>query len=135
MAFVTGYLISVLSEPELGSHCLHEVRPVPRQGWSWSRLSFVTGSVHNLDRISRRSQVAEGVGFGGLRIPSLVFADDVVLFASLNSDLQFSLGLFAAEWEATGMKISTSISEAMVLSQKRVDCPLRGESRFPKLRS
>ena len=40
---------------------------------------------------SRRSQAAGGVEFGGLRIPSL-FADDVVLLASLKSDLQLSLG-------------------------------------------
>ena len=49
------------------------------------------------DRISRHSQAAEGVGFSGLRILSLVFADDVVLLASLNSYLQLALGQFAAE--------------------------------------
>ncbi|KAI3376783.1 hypothetical protein L3Q82_000382 [Scortum barcoo] len=32
---------------------------------------------------------------------------------------------FAAECEAAGMRISTSKSEAMVLDQKRVVCPLR----------
>ncbi|MDF4355550.1 hypothetical protein P3445_23995, partial [Vibrio parahaemolyticus] len=35
------------------------------------------------------------------------------------------LGWFAAECEAAGMRISTSKSEAVVLSQKRVDCPLQ----------
>ena len=74
--------------------------------------------------------MVEGVRFGDLRILSLLFADDVVLLASSNSDLQLSLGQFAAECEAAGMKISTSKSEAMVLSRKRVDCPLQvgGES-------
>ena len=41
-----------------------------------------------MDKISRCSEAAEGVGFGDLRIPSLLFADDVVLLASSNSDLQ-----------------------------------------------
>ncbi|MDF4304923.1 reverse transcriptase domain-containing protein, partial [Vibrio parahaemolyticus] len=46
-----------------------------------------------------------------------------------SSDLQLSLRRFIAECEAAGMRISTSKSEAMVLSRKRVDCPLqvRGE--------
>ena len=71
----------------------------------------------------------EGVRFGGLRIPSLLCADGVVLLASSNTDLQLSLGRFAAECEVAGMKISTSKSEAMVLDWKRVDCPIkvRGE--------
>ena len=54
----------------------------------------------------------------------------MVLLASSNSDLQPSLGGFAAECETEGIRISTSKSEAMVLSWKRVDCPLQvgGES-------
>ena len=39
-----GHLISVLSEPKLGSHHQQEVRPVSSQSLS---LSFVTGSIHN----------------------------------------------------------------------------------------
>ncbi|KAI3373044.1 hypothetical protein L3Q82_006338 [Scortum barcoo] len=50
-----------------------------------------------------RSMVVEGVGFGGLRIPSLLFADDMVLFGLI--DLQLSLGGFLAECEAAGMRI------------------------------
>ena len=69
-----------------------------------------------MGRISRCSQAAEGVGFGGPRILSLLFANDVVLLASSNSDLQLPLGRFAAECEAAGMRISTSKSEAMILS-------------------
>lgn len=38
--------------------------------------------------------------------------------------LQLVLGRFAAECEAAGMRISTSKSVAMVLSWKRVECPL-----------
>ncbi|TWW77546.1 hypothetical protein D4764_12G0009360 [Takifugu flavidus] len=40
-------------------------------------------------------------------------------------DLQHVLRRFAAKCEAVGIKISTSKSEAMVLDQKRVVCPLQ----------
>ncbi|KAK0135351.1 putative uncharacterized transposon-derived protein F52C9.6 [Merluccius polli] len=60
-----------------------------------------------MDRISRHSQGVEGVRFGDLRIGSLLFADDVVLLASSDRDLQLSLDRFAAECEAVGMRIST----------------------------
>uniref|UniRef100_A0A8C2ZC47 Reverse transcriptase domain-containing protein n=1 Tax=Cyclopterus lumpus TaxID=8103 RepID=A0A8C2ZC47_CYCLU len=96
-----------------------------RQGCPLSPVLFVTFT----DRISRRSQGAERIRFGSLGIASLLFADDVVLFASsdrdLHRDLQHSLGRFAAECEAAGMRVSTSKSEAMVLCQKPADCSLQ----------
>ena len=84
-----------------------------------------------MDRISRRSQELEGVRFGNHRISSLLFADDVVLLASSNQDLQRAPGRFAAKCETAGLRIGTSkSSEAMVLDRKKVACPLRvgGES-------
>ncbi|KAK7940110.1 hypothetical protein WMY93_003436 [Mugilogobius chulae] len=97
-----------------------------RQGWPLSPVLFIVF----MDRISRRSQGQEGVRFGDHRISSLLFADDVVLMAPSNQDLQHALGRFAAECEAAGMKISSSKSEAMVLDRKKVPCPLQvgGES-------
>uniref|UniRef100_A0A8C9VV72 ribonuclease H n=1 Tax=Scleropages formosus TaxID=113540 RepID=A0A8C9VV72_SCLFO len=92
-----------------------------RQGCPLSPILFIIF----MDRISRRSQGTEGVCFGGRRISSLLFADDVVLLASSNQDLQCALEKFAAECEAAGMRISTSKSETTVLSWKKVDCPLR----------
>ncbi|KAG1932899.1 hypothetical protein F2P79_020886 [Pimephales promelas] len=74
-----------------------------------------------MDRISRRSQGPEGVRFGDYTISSLLFADDVVVLAPSYQDLQHALERFAA----AGMRISTSKSEAMVLSRKRVACPLQ----------
>ncbi|XP_054645392.1 uncharacterized protein LOC129188622 isoform X4 [Dunckerocampus dactyliophorus] len=47
--------------------------------------------------------------------------DNVVLMASSSCDLQRLLRRFASECEASGMRLSTSKSEAMVLSWKRVD--------------
>ncbi|KAG1940293.1 hypothetical protein F2P79_016769 [Pimephales promelas] len=73
----------------------------------------------------RRSQGLEGVRFGDHTISSLFFANDVVMLAPSVQDLQHALGRFAAECEAAGMRISTSKSKAMVLSQKRVACPLQ----------
>ncbi|XP_061827614.2 DDB1- and CUL4-associated factor 17 isoform X1 [Nerophis lumbriciformis] len=50
---------------------------------------------------------------------NIQITDDVVLLASSDQDIQLSLDRFAAECEATGMKISTSESESMVLTWKR----------------
>ncbi|TWW74388.1 hypothetical protein D4764_14G0003910 [Takifugu flavidus] len=87
-----------------------------------------------MDRISRRSRGVEGVEFGGRKISSLLFADDVVLLAPLNRDLQQMLGRFATECEAAGMRISTSKSESMVLTRKKVECLLRaGEEVLPQV--
>ena len=82
------------------------VRVGLRQGCPLSPILFIIF----MDRISRRSQGVEGFQFGNLRIGSLLFADDVVLLASLGRDLQLSLERFAAEFEAAGMRISTSKS-------------------------
>ncbi|TWW62708.1 hypothetical protein D4764_04G0013550 [Takifugu flavidus] len=91
------------------------VRVGLRQGCSLSPVLFITF----MDRISRRSRGVEGVEFGGRKILSLLFADDVVLLAPSNRDLQQMLGRFATECEAAGMRISTSKSESMVLARKK----------------
>ena len=88
-----------------------------------------------MDRILRRSRGVEGLQVGDLKIASLLFADDVVLMASSAVDLQRSLDQFAAECEAAGMRISTSKSEAMVLSRKPVDCLLQvGNVSLPQVK-
>ena len=97
-----------------------------RQGYSLSPILFVIF----MDRISRRSRGGEGLQFGGLRIASLLFADDVVLMAPSPCDLHHSLDRFATECKAAGMRISTSKSEAMVLSRKPMDCLLRVGNEF-----
>ena len=58
----------------------------------------------------------------------------MVLLASSDHDLQLSLDRFAAEYEAAGMRISTSKSESMVLNRKRVECTLRdGDEILPQV--
>ncbi|KAK0149127.1 LINE-1 reverse transcriptase [Merluccius polli] len=109
---------------------LFPVRVGLRQGCPLSPILFIIF----MDTISRHSQGVEGVRFGDLRIGSLLFADDVVLMASSDRDLQLSLDRFAAECEAVGMRISTSKSESMVLNRKRVECTLRvGDEILPQV--
>ena len=52
--------------------------------------------------------MVEGIMFGGSQNLSLPFADDVVLLASLNSDLQLALGWFAAKCGAVELAIVAS---------------------------
>jgi len=88
--------------------------------YSWAHLQLSSWSqdcpvspvlfVIFMDRISRPSLGLEQVSFGGLGIASLLFADDVVLLAFSDRALRHSLGRFAAECEAAGMRVSTSKS-------------------------
>ena len=73
------------------------------------------------DRISKHSRDGEGLQFGGLRISTLLFADDV---ASSACDLQHSVDRLAVECEAAWMRMSTAKSEDMTLSREPVDCLL-----------
>ncbi|KAK0146713.1 Retrovirus-related Pol polyprotein from type-1 retrotransposable element R2 [Merluccius polli] len=85
----------------------------------------------SLVRIAGSLGAAEGVRFGDLRIGSLLFADDVVLLASSDRDLQLSLDRFAAECKAAGMRITTSKSES---NRIRVECTLRvGDEILPQV--
>ncbi|TWW74372.1 R2DM Retrovirus-related Pol polyprotein from type II retrotransposable element [Takifugu flavidus] len=107
-----------------------EVRVGLRQGCPLSPVLFITF----MDRISRRSRGVEGVEFGGRKISSLLFVDDVVLLAPSSRDLQQMLGGFATECEVAGMRISTSESESMVLARKKVECLLQvGEEVLPQV--
>jgi len=73
-----------------------------------------------MDRISRRRS---GLGISG----SPLCCCNVVLLASSDRGLRHSLGHFAAECEAAGMRVGTSKSEAMVLCLKPVDCSVGTE--------
>ncbi|KAL7836057.1 hypothetical protein SRHO_G00284040 [Serrasalmus rhombeus] len=106
------------------------VRVGLRQGCPLSPILFIIF----MDRISRRSQGMEGVRFGDLRVTSLLFAEDVVLLGTSGRELQLSLDRFAAECDAAGMRISTSKSEAMVLTRERVESPLWvGDELLPQV--
>uniref|UniRef100_A0A8C6K8L9 Reverse transcriptase domain-containing protein n=1 Tax=Nothobranchius furzeri TaxID=105023 RepID=A0A8C6K8L9_NOTFU len=66
------------------------VRVGLRQGCPLSQILFITF----MDRISRCSQGVEGICFGGLRIRSLLFADDVLLLAYQNV-------IFSCRWSGS----------------------------------
>lgn len=70
----------------------------------------------------------EGVGFGGLRNPYLLFADDVVLLASSYSDLQLTQGRFAAMCDVDE---NQHLTEGMALGRRRADCTLRVREALP----
>lgn len=72
-----------------------------------------------MDKISRHKE-----DFGSLRIASLLFADDVVIMALPEHDLQCSQEQFPGKCETVVMRITTSKSENMVLCKRMVDCPL-----------
>lgn len=63
---------------------------------------------------------------GGLRILPLLFADDIVLLALSNSELLLTLVFSFQLCELAEVKISTSKSEATVLSRKREEGPYGG---------
>ena len=95
-----GHPISVLPKRELCPCSWQQVSLVPSGCWSppglaLSPILFVIF----MDRISS-SRGGEGLQFGGLRSSSLLFADDVVLMASLARDHLHSLDRLAAECEA-----------------------------------
>ncbi|TWW66772.1 hypothetical protein D4764_20G0008040 [Takifugu flavidus] len=104
------------------------VRVGLHQGCPLSPVLFITF----MDRISRRSRGVEGVEFGGRKILSLLFADDVVLLAPLSRDLQQMLGRFATECEAAGMRISTSKSKSMVEEFKYLRILFTSEGRMER---
>ena len=72
--------------------------------------------------------------WGSLRVSSLLFAGDVVLLDPSHECLQHTLERFATKCKAVGMRISTSMSESVVLSQKRMACPLQvGGENLPQV--
>ncbi|KAL3966330.1 receptor-type tyrosine-protein phosphatase mu [Sarotherodon galilaeus] len=138
-------LSSVLLRPVLQLACPGEHQAFPGQprGSTMSppqMAVFLTPSLRERPAAHHRSQpqlvtIDEGRN-GGLRISSLLLADDVVLLASSGDGLQLTLERFAAECEQVGMRTSTSKSEATVLSWKRVECPLRvGDEFLPQKQS
>lgn len=90
-----------------------------------TRFVFLFLNWSFMDGISLCSQKPKGFGFGRLRIPSLLFADKVVLLASSSHDLQPSLKRFAVQYEAAGVRVSTSKFKAKVLCRIKVESPIQ----------
>ncbi len=69
-----------------------------------------------MDPTSRRSQGLENVQFGDIRVPPLLFFNDVIHKASTDCHFWCALEQFAAECAAVGVSSSTSKFEATALS-------------------
>ncbi|KAK3524985.1 hypothetical protein QTP86_012193 [Hemibagrus guttatus] len=78
-------------------------------------------------RVRKRAQkITLDPSHPGHLLFDLLPSDDVVLLAPLSQDVQHALEWFAAKCKATGMRISTSKAEAMVLDWKKMACPFQG---------
>ena len=91
-----------------------------RQGCVLSLLLFII----YMDRIVRRSSVGEGVKLGQENISHLLFADDLVFLAESECSLQLMLERFETECSDACMRISTSKTNAMVVSRATSQCNL-----------
>ena len=85
-------------------------------------------------KISRHSHAADGVKFGGLLIPSLLFADDMVLLASSNSNLQLALGRFPAECEVGGIRTSPRGAGLRGDPRAKIAAPVTRTSRISSIK-
>ena len=75
-----------------------------------------------MDKLSRTDECAT---IGRCNIFRLLFADDLVLLASSESDLQHALSGFTTDCDTAGIKISTSKTEVLRLSRNPVQCSLQ----------
>ena len=70
--------------------------------------------------MNKLSRSDECVTIGRYKISRLLFADDLVLLASSESDFQYALNGLAVSSDIAEMKINTSITEALHLSRNFV---------------
>ena len=91
-----------------------------RQGCVLSPLLFIL----YMDWMLQRSQGEECFTLGELRISHLLFADDLVILTSSQTELQCALDRFVAVCANAGMKVNVDKSEVMVVSRTPVQCTL-----------
>ena len=92
-----------------------------RQRCVLSSLLFIV----YLNWIDKRSQADECATIGNCKISRLLFADDLILVSSTESDLQRALSSFADACDTAGMKISTAKTEILHLSRNSNQCVLQ----------
>ncbi|XP_029695328.1 polycomb protein SCMH1-like isoform X3 [Takifugu rubripes] len=119
--------IAAQQAPASGEHIRIPKKRGPKPGRKRKR-GVVPNPVPTSPMTSTPEPGASTVPLDNATIPKSALpapTDDVVLLASSARDLQLSLDQFGAAYEATGMRTSTSKSEAMVLNRKKVECLLR----------
>ena len=92
-----------------------------RQGCSLSPILFLI----YMDKVVKKSESCGGVKISDCTVQRLLFADDIVLLDSSQSDLQQALDRFSDECSAAGMKISTTETETIRLSRQQKQCSLQ----------
>ena len=75
--------------------------------------------------IDKCSQADECATIGNCKISRLLFADDLVLLSSRESDLQRALNSFAEACDTAGMKIRTAKTEVLHLLRNSDQCVLQ----------
>ena len=78
--------------------CLKREAIIPVNCFDLLNLSILIYYKRKLENFGR---------FSGLKIPFVLFADDMVLLALSNSNVQFILGWYATECEVAGMRMTT----------------------------
>ena len=91
-----------------------------RQGCVLSPLLFII----YMDWMLQRSRGEECFTLGDLRVSHLLFADDLVILTSSQTELQRALDRFVAVCAEAGMKVNVDKSEVMVISRTPVQCTL-----------
>ena len=92
-----------------------------RQGYVLSPLLFIV----YMNWIDKCSQADECATIGNCKISRLLFADDLVLLSSTESDLQRTLNSFADACNTAGMKIFTAKTEVLHFSRNPDQCALQ----------
>ena len=107
-----------------------------RQDCSLSPILFLI----YMDRIVKKSESCGGVKIGEYTVQRLLFADDLVLLDSTQSELQQALDRFSDAFSVAGMKISTTKTETMRLTRQAKQCffqinevPLKQSEKFKYL--
>ena len=78
-----------------------------------------------MNRMDKLNGTDKCVTIGRCKITRLLFADDLVLLASLESGLQHALNGFAASYDIGEMKISTTKPVVLHLLRNPVQCSLQ----------
>ena len=75
-----------------------------------------------MDKIDKDSSSSSGVTFGECNVRRLLFADDLALLSSNESDLRYAHDRFSDAYLDAGIKISTAKTEIVCLSRHPVQC-------------
>lgn len=97
-----------------------------RQGDSLSPLLFNI----ILDEIIKQTKTKRGYGMGNERIQILCYADDTVLIAENEDDLQRLLHIFNTTAKKLNMKISTEKTKSVVIAKEPIRCKLEIDNQM-----